>query len=93
MSAIKNEDGQIVGYTLDDEGKGPSMYDIIIDDFLKNNNHVRVHVKGRSGRYLQTQLRKRIQAKGLEDRVKAYSKDDIAYLIRVYPPPTSVMVV
>lgn len=94
MTWIKNDTGQIVGIALDEEGRQPSKYDLIIEEFLRGEHDVQqVLVKDKSGRYLQTQLARRIRDTGKRERVKAISSKDVAYLIRVYPAPTSVTVV
>ena len=58
-----------------------SKYDSVIDKFLDGNDRlVTVEVVGRGANYIRTQLKKRIEARGLGDKVEASFIDDKAYL-------------
>lgn len=58
-----------------------SKYDPILDDFLDmDENLVEVHVEEKEANYLRTQLKKRIEARGLEDEVDASVVNGICYL-------------
>lgn len=58
-----------------------SKYDPIIDRFLEGeHNLVTVEVSGKDANYLRTQLKKRIDAKGLENQINVSVVNNQAYL-------------
>ena len=58
-----------------------SKYDPIIDSFLDSeHNLVTVGVEGKDANYLRTQLKKRIDARDLQDRVEVSVVNNKAYL-------------
>lgn len=58
-----------------------SKYDPIIDAFLElKDSLVTVEVKGKDANYLRTQLKKRIDARDLQDRVDVSVVNNKAYL-------------
>ena len=58
-----------------------SKYDPIIDAFLESeNNLVTVEVEGKDANYLRTQLKKRIDARDLQDRIEVSVVNNKAYL-------------
>jgi hypothetical protein len=61
---IVDEEGAVIGYTLDDKGKPPKVfkYDGPIDDFLECQARSRV-IHHRNPAYLRTQLNRRIRAR------------------------------
>ena len=60
-----------------------SKYDPIIDSFLEGTeNLVEVTVRGKDANYLRTQLKKRIEARGLK-KVKTSVVNNVLYLEKV----------
>jgi len=58
-----------------------SKYDPIIDAFQESeNNLVTVEVEGKDANYLRTQLKKRIDARDLQDRIEVSVVNNKAYL-------------
>ena len=58
-----------------------SKYDPIIDSFLDSeHNLVTIEVEGKDANYLRTQLKKRIDARDLQDRVEVSVVNNKAYL-------------
>jgi len=58
-----------------------SKYDPILDQFLEGtDNLVEVTVEGRDANYLRMQLNKRIEARNLEDKLKASVIGNVLYL-------------
>jgi len=58
-----------------------SKYDPIIDKFLRGSDGlVTVEIKGRDANYIRTQLKKRIDARELTDKVDVSVVNDKAYL-------------
>ena len=58
-----------------------SKYDPIIDAFLESeNNLVTVEAEGKEANYLRTQLKKRIDARDLQDKVEVSVVNKLAYL-------------
>ena len=58
-----------------------SKYDPIIDAFLDSEETlVTVEVKGKDANYLRTQLKKRIDARDLQDKVEVSVVNNITYL-------------
>ncbi|MFQ6053150.1 MAG: hypothetical protein ACE5OO_02825 [Candidatus Bathyarchaeia archaeon] len=58
-----------------------SKYDPILDQFMEGEDElVKVIVEGRDANYLRTQLNKRIEARGLEDKVKTSVVNNVLYL-------------
>ena len=58
-----------------------SKYDPIIDAFLESkDNLVTVEVKGKDANYLRTQLKKRIDARDLQERIDVSVVNNKAYL-------------
>jgi hypothetical protein len=58
-----------------------SKYDPIIDRFLESNHDlVKVEVPGKDANYLRTQLKKRIDARDLQDKTEVSVVNNIAYL-------------
>ena len=58
-----------------------SKYDPILDDFLKSEYElVKVEVPERNANYLRTQLKKRIDARKLENKVEISVVNNVAYL-------------
>ena len=58
-----------------------SKYDPILDAFMEGTDKlVEVHVEGKDANYLRTQLNKRLEARGLENRVKVSVINNVAYL-------------
>jgi len=58
-----------------------SKYDPIIDAFLgSEDNLVTVEVEGKDANYLRTQLKKRIDARELQDRVEVSVVNNKTYL-------------
>lgn len=58
-----------------------SKYDPIIDAFLESeNNLVTVEVEGKDANYLRTQLKKRIDARDLQDKIEISVVNNKAYL-------------
>jgi len=58
-----------------------SKYDPIIDAFLESeDNLVTVEVEGKDANYLRTQLKKRIDARDLQDKVEISVVNNKAYL-------------
>lgn len=67
-----------------------SKYDPILDSFLDSeNNLVQVEIKGKDANYLRTQLKKRIEIRGLQNKVTVSVVNNIAYLEKNGPigPP------
>ena len=61
-----------------------SKYDPIIDAFLESDKDiVEVEVKGKNPNYVRIQLNKRIEARGLRDKVKTSVINNVLYLERV----------
>ena len=61
-----------------------SKYDPIIDAFLESDKDiVEVEVKGKNPNYVRIQLNKRIEARGLGDKVKTSVINNVLYLERV----------
>ena len=58
-----------------------SKYDPVLDYFLEGTNDlVEVTVKGKDANYLRTQLNKRIEARGLEGKIKVSVVNNVCYL-------------
>ncbi|MHA1409720.1 MAG: hypothetical protein ACTSQY_05360 [Candidatus Odinarchaeia archaeon] len=58
-----------------------SKYDPIIDAFLESDdNLVTVEVKGKDANYLRTQLKKRIDARAIQDKVEVSVVNNVTYL-------------
>ena len=58
-----------------------SKYDPIIDSFLKSEHElVKVEVPDKDANYLRTQLKKRVDARDLQDKVEVSVVNNIAYL-------------
>ena len=58
-----------------------SKYDPIIDAFLESeNNLVTAEVEGKDANYLRTQLKKRIDARDLHNRIEVSVVNNKAYL-------------
>ena len=58
-----------------------SKYDPIIDSFLESEHElVTVEVPGKDANYLRTQLKKRIDARDIHNRVEASVINNVAYL-------------
>lgn len=58
-----------------------SKYDPILDNFLNSEyDLVKVEVPGKEANYLRTQLKKRIDAREIEDQVEVSVVNNIAYL-------------
>jgi len=58
-----------------------SKYDPILDLFLENEHKtVQVNVPGKDANYLRTQLKKRIDARGLQDKIEVSVVNNVAYL-------------
>lgn len=58
-----------------------SKYDPILDAFLESeDNLVTVEVKGKDANYLRTQLKKRIDARGLQKKIDVSVVNNVAYL-------------
>ena len=65
-------------------GKFERKYDPILDAFIEgSNNLVKVTVEGKKGKYLRTQLKKRIIARGLEETVEVGCRRSIVYLSKL----------
>lgn len=61
-----------------------SKYDPILDAFVEGTeNLVEATVEGRDANYLRTQLNKRIEARGLKDKVKTSVVNNVLYLEKV----------
>ena len=58
-----------------------SKYDPIIDAFLESEHDlVSVEVKGKDANYFRTQLKKRIYARALQDKVDVSVVNNVTYL-------------
>ena len=58
-----------------------SKYDPIIDSFMKSEHElVKVEVPEKDANYLRTQLKKRIDARDLQNKVEVSVVNNIAYL-------------
>ncbi len=58
-----------------------SKYDPIIDSFMKGEHElVKVEVPDKDANYLRTQLKKRIDARDLQDKIEVSVVNNIAYL-------------
>lgn len=58
-----------------------SKYDPIIDSFLKSEHElVKVEVPDKDANYLRTQLKKRVDARDLQDKVEVSVVNNVAYL-------------
>ena len=58
-----------------------SKYDPIIDSFMKSEHElVKVEVPEKDANYLRTQLKKRIDARDLQDKIEVSVVNNIAYL-------------
>ena len=58
-----------------------SKYDPIIDSFLKSEHElVKVEVPEKDANYLRTQLKKRVDARDLQDKVEVSVVNNVAYL-------------
>lgn len=58
-----------------------SKYDPIIDSFMDSEHElVKVEVPEKDANYLRTQLKKRIDARDLQDKVEVSVVNNIAYL-------------
>lgn len=58
-----------------------SKYDPIIDAFLDSKDSlVTVEVEGKDANYLRTQLKKRIDARDLQDKIEVSVVNNVAYL-------------
>ena len=58
-----------------------SKYDPIIDAFLESEHDiVEVEVEGKDANYLRTQLKKRIDARNLQDKIEVSVVSNVAYL-------------
>lgn len=63
-----------------------SKYDVIIDALKESDEELlEVKVKGKEANYLRTQLKKRIEALGLEDTFEATVTNDICFIKRKKP--------
>ncbi len=61
-----------------------SKYDPILDSFLEGEYElVKVEVINKDANYLRTQLNKRIEARGIEDKVKVSVVNNVTYLEKV----------
>ena len=61
-----------------------SKYDPILDAFVEGTDSlVEAAVEGRDANYLRTQLNKRIEARGLKDKVKTSVVNNVLYLEKV----------
>jgi hypothetical protein len=61
-----------------------SKYDPIIDKFLEEKNSlVSIEIKGKDGNYIRTQLKKRIDAKGLSEKVDVSVINNKSYLEKI----------
>ncbi|MDH5199474.1 MAG: hypothetical protein OEW93_01185 [Candidatus Bathyarchaeota archaeon] len=61
-----------------------SKYDPILDSFLEGEHElVKVEVENKDANYLRTQLKKRIEARDIEDKVKISVVNNVAYLEKV----------
>lgn len=61
-----------------------SKYDPIIDAFMKSSEDlVSVDVRGRDANYLRTQLKKRIDARDLQDKLEVSVVNNVAYLEKI----------
>jgi hypothetical protein len=58
-----------------------SKYDPIIDSFMESEHElVKVEVLNKDANYLRTQLKKRIDARDLQDNIEVSVVNNIAYL-------------
>ena len=58
-----------------------SKYDPIIEKFLGSKSRlVKVEVTGKDANYLRTQLKKRINARDLDDKIEISVVNNVAYL-------------
>jgi hypothetical protein len=58
-----------------------SIYDPIVDGFLKGKESlVEVNVEGKNANYLRMQLNKRIQLRGLSEKVKVSVVEEVTYM-------------
>ena len=58
-----------------------SKYDPIIDSFMESEHElVKVEVPDKDANYLRTQLKKRIDARGLQENIEVSVVNNIAYL-------------
>lgn len=58
-----------------------SKYDGIIDAFLESkNNLVSINVEGKDANYIRTQLKKRIESRKLENKIKVSVTNNVCYL-------------
>ena len=58
-----------------------SKYDPVIDKFLEGENElVSVEIGDRDANYIRTQLKKRIDARGLQDKVEVSVVNNKAYM-------------
>ncbi len=58
-----------------------SKYDPIIEKFLGSKSSlVKVEVTGKDANYLRTQLKKRINARDLDDKIEISVVNNVAYL-------------
>jgi hypothetical protein len=58
-----------------------SKYDPIIDSFLKSEHElVKVEVPDKDANYLRTQLKKRVDARDLQDKIEVSVVNNVAYL-------------
>lgn len=61
-----------------------NKYDPIHDSFLEGEHElVKVEVENKDANYLRTQLKKRIEARDIEDKVKISVVNNVAYLEKV----------
>ena len=79
---IVDESGEVVGYTLDDRGKAPTVfkYDRPIDDFLEGAARLKA-IHHRNPKYLRSQLNRRIRARRIEG-IRATVIKGVCYLKR-----------
>jgi len=58
-----------------------SKYDPIIDKFMSGrSNLVKVEVEGKDANYVRTQLKKRIDARAMGDKLEVSVVNNVAYL-------------
>jgi hypothetical protein len=80
MSAVKFELKPVEKKPHRKYRKG-SKYDPIVDQFQEGaEDLVEVNVTGKDANYLRTQLNKRIEARGLEGKIKVSVVNNVCYL-------------
>ena len=61
-----------------------SKYDPILDMFMESEHElVKVEVPGKDANYLRTQLKKRIDARELNDKIEVSVVNNISYLEKI----------